>query len=480
MRQLTSIDSAFIYLEGEGRHNHLTGVYVYDQSTAKGGKVRFKDILEHVSSRLHRSPVFRQKLVKLPMSVDYPYWVDDENFDIEFHVRHIALPKPGDWRQFCILMARLHSRPLDMWRPAWEMYIVEGLDNIEGLPPGCFAVVAKYHHAAIDGATGVELLGALHDLTADTSPDERAPAWRPEPAPRKLGLLGRMALNNVRHPFQLTRSVASTLPTLGRHLLSREQKAPKNDRPVPETRFNGRVSPHRVFDGREFAFQEFRAIKNSLEGTTVNDVVLAVISGALRRYLLDKGELPEDSLVAMVPINTRVESNTTPGNQVSGMACPLNTQIEDPVERLQAITAATQQAKDTASGVGARQMTDIQQHIPSSTLALAGRLVNGLALGTRARFANCIITNVPGPQHPLYKNGAKLLSMWGCGPVIDGVGLLILATSYDGKVFLSVSSCRDIMPDVNFFADCMQESFDELRKASRRKRKGKGSKSRKR
>ena len=197
----------------------------------------------------------------------------------------------------------------------------------------------------------------------------------------------------------------------------------------------------------------------------MNDAVLAVVSGALRRYLQDKDELPEDSLVAAVPINTRSDSDTTPGNQVAGMICPLNTQIDDPLQRLAAISAATRQAKETANGVGARQMTDIQQHIPSSTLALAARLVNGLALGTRARFCNCIITNVPGPQNPLYKNGAKLLSMWGCGPVLDGVGLLILATSYDGKVFLSISSCRDILPDVSFFAECLQGSFDDLKDA---------------
>jgi diacylglycerol O-acyltransferase len=467
MRQLTSLDSAFIYLEGEGKHNHLTGVYVYDQSTAKGGKIRFKEILEHVSSRLHLSPVFRQKLAAVPMSVDYPYWVDDETFDIEFHVRHVALPKPGDWRQFCILISRLHARALDMSRPAWEMYIVEGLDHIEGLPPGCFAVVAKYHHAAIDGATGVELLGALHDLTADTPSASDAPPWQPKPMPSRFGLLGRAALNNLRSPFLLTRSVAATIPTLGRKLLSREQKATKSTTPVPETRFNGRVSPHRVFDGREFAFQDFRAIKNSVPGTTVNDVVLAVVSGALRRYLEDKDELPADSLVAAVPINIRSDSDSTPGNQVAGMMCPLNTQLEDPLERLQAISEATRDAKETANGVGARQMTDIQQHIPSSTLALAGRLVNGLALGTRARFTNCIITNVRGPQRPIYKNGAKLLSMWGCGPVLDGVGLLILATSYDGKVFLSASSCRDMMPDVSFFSECLQGSFEDLKDAAK-------------
>ena len=466
MRQLTSMDSAFIYLEGEGKHNHLTGVYIYDQSTAKGGKVRYKDLLANIESRLHRSPVFRQKLARVPMSVDYPYWVDDEHFDIEYHVRHIALPKPGDWRQFCILVARIHSRPLDMSRPAWEMVIVEGLDAIEGLPPGCFAVIPKYHHSAIDGATGVELLGALHDLTAKIPAAENTPAWVPEATPGMFNLLSRAAWRNTRSPFLLTKSIASTVPALSKRLLNKDQdEPPPSKTPVPATRFNGRVSPHRVFEGREFALDDFRALKNAIAGTTINDVVMAVCAGALRLYLQDKNELPEDSMVAAVPVSTRAQDENTPGNRLSAMMCPLSTQIEDPAERLQAISLATRNAKETANAVGARQMTDMTQHVPSATLALAGRLVNGLALGVRTPFCNCVITNVPGPQHPLYQCGAKLLSMWGCGPVLDGVGLLILAASYDGRIFLSVSSCREIMPDASFFAECLQQSFDDLQTA---------------
>lgn len=466
MRQLTSMDSTFIYLEGEGKHNHLTGVYIYDQSTAKGGKVRFKDLLANIESRLHRSPVFRQKLVRVPMSVDYPYWIDDENFDIEFHVRHIALPKPGDWRQFCIQVARLHSRPLDMSRPAWEMYIIEGLDAIEGLPAGCFALIPKYHHAAVDGATGVELLGAMHDLTAKIPAIKDAPVWQPKAPPGKLNLLARAAWRNTRSPLLLTKSIASTVPALGKRLLSKEQDEPAPSKtPVPATRFNERVSAHRVFEGRDFALDDFRALKNAIPGTTINDAVLAVCGGALRLYLQDKNELPEDSMVAAVPINTRVQDENTPGNQLSVMICPLGTQIENPAERLQAISLATRSTKETINAIGARQMTDITQHIPSSTMALAGRLVNGLALGVRTPFCNCVVTNVPGPQQPLYHCGAKLLSMWGCGPVLDGVGLLILATSYNGSIFLSVSSCREIMPDASFFAECLQQSCTELQAA---------------
>ncbi|MFV0276593.1 MAG: WS/DGAT/MGAT family O-acyltransferase, partial [Parahaliea sp.] len=464
MRQLTSLDAAFIYMEGDGKHNHLTGVYIYDQSTVSGGMLRFKDILAHVEERLQHSPVFRQKLLPVPMSMDYPYWVDDPDFDVEFHVRHIALPRPGDWRQFCILVARLHSRPLDMTRPAWEMYIVEGLDNIDHLPSGCFAVVSKYHHAAVDGATGVELLGALNDTTSDASSSSKSRRARYQPAlaPARFSLMRKALWNNLRQPFLLTRSVSLTLPPVARYFLGRIRTGAGERLPVPDTRFNGKVSAHRVFEGREFDLGIFRAIKNAVPGTTVNDVVLAVVAGALRRFLREHDELPEAPLVAAVPISSRGEHDDSPGNQVTIMTCALATDVDEPRQRLLNINASTRSSKATVNAIGARQMTDIQKHLPSATLALVGRLVNGMALGSRARFCNVVVTNVPGPQIPLYFCGARMVGSWGCGPVTDGVGLLILATSYHGKMFISLSSCREMLPEIAELAKHMQIACDEL------------------
>ncbi len=467
MRQLSAQDAAFLYLESQGAHLHLTALYIYDQSTAPGGLVRHKDILRYVESRLHVSPVFRQKLHSMPFVVDYPYWVDDRQFDLEYHIRHIALPEPRDWRQLCILVARIHSRRLDLTRPPWEMHLVEGLDNISGIPKGAFAIIAKYHHAAIDGVTGTEIIGGLHSTTPEFEPNPVAEPWEPEPQPSWLGLMTRAAVNNIRQPFQLTKALASVVPGLSQSLLKGELPDISQEYEVPETIFNVPVSAHRVFDGTSFKLKQLSAIRKAVAGATVNDVLLALCGGALREYLLSKDELPEESLIVMAPINTRTadEANVA-GNVLATMNVPVHSDVADPMARLRAVREATANAKATDSAIGARQMTDISRHIPSATLALAGRLVTGLGLGHRTRFANCTITNVPGPQQPLYLNGARLLMSTGCGPVLDGMGLILTAISYDGDVVLSLTSCREIMPDPEYFVSCMKRAFQALKKAA--------------
>jgi len=467
MRQLTAQDATFLYIESQGAHLHLTALYIYDQSTAPGGLVRHKDVLKYIESRLHTSPVFRQKLVSLPLSIDYPYWVDDDQFDLEFHVRHIALPEPRDWRQLCILISRINSRRLDLSRPPWEMYLVEGLDNIEGIPKGAFAIIAKYHHAAIDGATGSEIIGGLHSTTPEHDPNPEPEPWVPEPQPSWIGLMARAAVNNIREPFQLAKATAATLPGISQALLKGEMPEINQSYEVPDTRFNAPVSPHRVFDGVTFKLKQLSAIRKAVPGATVNDVVLAICGGALREYLTSKNELPDESLVVMAPINTRTADEAgVAGNVLATMFVPVHTDVADPLARLRAVREATADAKATDKAIGARQMTDITRHIPSATMALAGRLVTGLGLGHRARLANCTITNVPGPQQSLYLNGAKLLMSTGCGPVIDGMGLLIGAISYNGDMVLSFTGCRDITPDPEQLSACTIVSFNSLKKAA--------------
>ncbi len=468
MRQLSAQDAVFLYLESQGAHLHLTALYIYDQSTAPGGILRHKDVLRYLESRLHTSPVFRQKLVSLPYSVDFPWWVDDDQFDLEFHVRHIALPEPRDWRQLCILTARLHSRRLDMSRPPWEMYLVEGLDNIKGVPKGSFAIIAKYHHAAVDGVTGTEILSGLHSTTPDVDPDPQPLPWEPESPPSWFGLMNRAAVNNIRQPFQLAKAVASTVPGISRSLLRGQAAELNRSYDVPDTRFNAPVSAHRVFDGVTFKLKQLSAIRKAVPGATVNDVVLAICGGGLREYLESKNELPDESLIAMAPINTRTDEELDlVGNVLSMMYAPLHSDVEDPIARLRAVHEATANAKATERAVSARQMTDITRHMSSATMALAGRLVTELGLGHRAmRLANCVVTNVPGPQQPLYFNGAKLVKSTGCAPVIDGMGLLLGAISYNGEIILSITGCREIVPDPEFLAACLKRAFQRLKKAA--------------
>ncbi len=485
VRQLSAQDAAFLYLESQGAHLHLTGLYIYDQGTAPAGIVRHKEILSYVASRLHTSPIFRQKLVSLPLSVDYPYWVDDERFDLEFHIRHIALPQPRDWRQLCILVARIHSRPLDLSRPPWEMHVVEGLGNIRGIPKDAFAIVAKYHHAAIDGATGAEIIGGLHSTTPEHDPDPPAQPWEPERRPSWMGLMARAAINNVRTPFQLAKATAATLPVVSESLLKGELPDIKLADTVPRTRFNGTVTPRRVFEGVTFKLEQLARIRSAVSGATVNDVILTICGGGLRDYLDATGELPDDSLIAMAPINTRKpEEAEIAGNVLAPMFVPIHTDIADPLARLRAVREATRSAKETEHAIGARQMTDLTQHMPAATTALAGRLVTALGLGHRAiRLGNCTITNVPGPQQPLYLNGAKLIKSTGCGPVIDGMGLIISAISYNGEIVFSFTSCREMMPDPERLSALTKASFRSLKKAaaaetarSRKRRKAKGKK----
>ena len=470
MQQLSSLDAAFLYLDAPNSPMHVGGVQIYDQSNSPGGIVRFKDILKFYEDRLHLARCFRQKLVRVPFNMDHPYWVEDEHFNIEFHIRHIALPKPGDWRQLCIQIARLHARALDMSRPLWEVYVIEGLDSIDGLPPNCFAVYTKVHHAAIDGVSGAELTAAVHDMSPDAPPPVPASEWEPERNPTSVELITRAHLNNIRYPFNFARVMAQTAPQLTRAALGvttrklRPVRVPGN---VPRTRFNELLSPNRVVDGVTFTLDEIKEVKNAVEGATVNDVVMAVCGGALRNYLNSKHDLPEESLIAMAPVSVRKESERgDAGNQISMVTTPLFTDEDDPVERLKAIHGGMRESKELNKAVGARWMTDYTQFIPSTTFAMAARLYTQLGLGsTLSPIANCVVTNVPGPQVPLYSMGARLVRTHGLAPVFDGMGLNIAVFSYHGTLTISFVSCREMMPDPGFFSECIQKSFEELRDA---------------
>ncbi len=468
MEQLSGMDASFLYFETPNAPMHIGSFMIYDPSTAPGGFVRFKDILAHVQSRLPLSRTFRQKLVEVPMNADHPYWINDPDFDLEFHVRHIALPKPGDWRQLCIQAARLHSRPLDRNRPMWEMYVIEGLDHVEGTPPGSFAVLLKVHHALIDGVSGSEITEYIHDTEPDAPPPQVEDTFTPEQPPSPLELLVRANINNMMQPYRFFETMARSLPGLervARGLTSRQLQPPA---PVPRTRFNGRVSAHRVVDGRQFALDQVRAIKSAVPGATVNDAVLAIVGGALRRYLDRHGELPTTSMVAMAPISVRDTSQRgAGGNQVAAMLAPLGTDVADPVERLRAVYEGTRNSKALTHAIGARTLTDYSQFIPSALAGLAARLYTQTGMAEQAQpTMNCVVTNVPGPQTPLYLAGARAVRMVGLGPVLDGMGLIHPVFSYCGQISISFTSCRDLMPDPEFYAECLQVSFDQMAAAT--------------
>ena len=470
MQQLSSLDASFLSYETPNTPMHVGFIQIYDPSAAPGGKVRFKDILHHIEQRLHGFRGFRQKLVRVPFDLDNPYWIEDASFDLEYHVRHIALPQPGDWRQFCIQVARLHSRPLDLTKPLWEFTIIEGLDKIEGFPKGCFALVAKIHHAAIDGVSGMDMISALTDLSPD-APTPEPKAWQPETEPSPLSLLAQAQINNFRQPLRFLEVFQQSLPgfaKMGSGLARGDMRLPGGGKVPPRTRFNAKISPHRVLDGRTFDLGVIRRIREVVPGATVNDVVLAIVGGALRKYLNAKSELPTDSLIAMAPISVRTEMERgTFGNQVSAMMVALGTHLADPLVRLEYVHDDVKNSKALTSAVGARTLTQYSEFIPSGLAGLAARFYTQFGMADRtAPTINTVVSNVPGPQAPLYFAGARMVAFHGMGPISDGMGLIHAVVSYLGAISVAFTSDRDMLPDPAFYAQCLQDSFDELKSAA--------------
>ncbi len=469
MQQLSGQDASFVYSEQTHAPTHITSIGIYDQSTAPDGRVTFKGILGEIEPRLHLARAFRQKLVRVPNDLDHPWWVEDGDFDLEYHVRHIALPKPGDWRQFCIQVARLHARPLDLSRPLWEMYVIEGLDDIEGVPEGAFGVVLKIHHAAVDGKSGVEMSTAIHTQTpALEVPEPPETRWRPDRDPTSAELLARAGVNAWMAPARGVRLATRLVPGAARAVrVQRRQREAASMAAAPVSRFNGPVSRHRVIDACFFEFADLKPMRALVPGATVNDVALSVLGGGLRQYLLDEAELPGASLRAMTPVSVRAENEQgSLGNQVSAMLVSLATDVADPVERLVAVHASTAASKEITEAVGARNLTELSQLAPGALIGLGTRLAGQFSRRGMAGAVNTVVTNVPGPREPLYFAGAELLRTFGAGPVVDGMGLINIVTSYTDQFVLSFTADREMMPDPAHYADCIDASFQALAAAT--------------
>lgn len=480
MKQLGILDAAFINLEQTNTPQHVGGLGIYDPSSAPGGFVRFKQVIANFERRLQQNPLFRTRLVEVPGGVDRPYWVKDANFDVEFHLRHIALPQPGDWRQLCIQVARLHSRPLDLSRPLWEAYIIEGLDNIPNLPEGCFAIYTKMHHALVDGAGGSSFMALLHDLEPDPviDPNAEEPPRLVDTEPSVTELLTKASINSVKNSVDLLRGTITNAREMGKYIYGvAKDEIPTPDISAPKTILNRPVGPHRVFDAAEFPLEGFKDIKDAA-GVTVNDVALTVIGGALQRYLKARNEEPAGSLAASLPLNMRTRRGVTAdNNQVGAVFASMHSDIEDPLERMAAINQSTREAKESGEQ---SPMVDI--------LKLAGAVSPFIARGVAGFWArnhlsqhipvniSTVISNVAGPDFPLYCAGAKMVDYYGLGVLTPGMGIFHLVFSYSGKITLSVLADRDIMPDPEFYHDCLVASYEETYAAATAKgrKTGKG------
>jgi len=498
MRQLTGIESLCLRLESAATPMHVSTLAVYDRASAPGGKVEFADILRHFRERTHRAGIFRRRVVQLPMGLARPYWIEERDFDIEFHLRHLALPRPGDWQQLTTQVARLHSRPLDQARPLWECYVIDELDRIPGVTPGSFALFIKTHYAALGGALGTQLFAALHEL----APDSRASAPKGvqffDRPPTTAQLLLASAVDTLKTPLTVARWLAmraNPLLTFGSaalgRLLSRQSDSgaaasaraaqsssdtdahaqsdsappPASNLSPPHTRFNGMVSPHRVVEAVRFDLAEVERIRDKVPGATVLDVALAVIAGALHRYLDARLELPAVSLVAEVPSasrsGTRVYASPTLADST---AMRLFTEVEDQAERLRLIVAeARHRRADFQSFLGRRLMLDAVELVPDLVLGMAGDLVRRARLvGRLGPMINTSVASVRGPDTPLYLAGARLVDFYGLQSLSDLTGLAHLVGYYNGAMTISVTACRVMLPEPTRYADSLRRSYRSL------------------
>ncbi|MBV9195416.1 MAG: wax ester/triacylglycerol synthase family O-acyltransferase [Solirubrobacterales bacterium] len=482
MRQLTALDQQFLALEDSRNYGHVGSLGILDPSTAPGGSLSLINIQEHISERLPLVPPFRWRLQEVPLNLDYGYWIEDPDFDLEFHVRELALAPPGTDAQLAEQVARIFSRPLDRSRPLWELYL------IYGLPRGRVGVMTKIHHAVIDGISGAEILGALLDF----SPEGReAPPTLPAPpeAPGQLGMLARGLLGLPRYPLRLLSSVPRALPnveevptiatipgikTAGR-IVATAERAIGRRRVVghlnltpPHTSFNGRVSAHRRFAFGHLSLDDVKAIKNA-HGCTVNDVVVSICAGTVRRWLMEHRELPRRPLVAQIPVSVRKEDQLgTFGNRILLMTAPLYSNVKDPVKRLRLTHRALAQMKERHRALPADLLQDANQFIPPALFSRAARLTFSLSASRRAHPAwNLVVSNVPGPQVPLYMAGARLEAQYPISVVTDGMGLNITVMSYLGALDFGIVADREQMPDVWSLIEWLGEALEELRPAAR-------------
>ncbi len=473
MHQLSGLDASFLALETTVSTGHVGGVCLLDPSDAPH-PLTLSSITELLAQRLPLVPVLRRKLLEVPLGLDQPYWVDDPHFDIEYHIREVALPRPGSDAQLAEQIGRLHARPLDRRRPLWEMYLITGLAKRR------VVVYTKVHHSAIDGASGVELLTVLLDLSPAGRDLPEAEAFSPEAAPSRASItawaLARLAYRPVQSA-RIATGVARVLPTLAPAIrpivggilgLGRGDGGVIQSRPgrAPSTPFNKAITAHRRFAFCSVDLAAVKAVKNTY-GVSVNDVVMAMCAGALRRWLEDHDALPDAPLVAMIPVSVRDEaSKGALGNKVSAMLTPLPTNVMEPASRLAIVHEATKTAKSQQAAIPPGLVENISDFAPPALTARAARVMFATGVLHRLPPFNVVISNIPGPNVPVYLGGAKMLADYPISVLTDGQGLNITLVGYLGQLHFGLLACRELVPDIENLAGYLEDELDLLTKAA--------------
>ena len=458
---ISGTDAAFLYTETANSPMHVGTLAIVE------GSLSFDDFKSIIASRIHQLPKFRQKLVNVPFNLDYPYWADDANFDIDLHLHRMALPAPKDWNTLRTMASAILSNPLDLRRPLWSISLIEELDGLSQVPKGSVAMVAKVHHVMIDGISGVGIMGSLLDFDPKSRVDKNKPLrpFKPAPAPNELALLVKTFSDFVQNPLKLPRVASNTAYNLLKNQATNSIKPKEieaSSYSVPRTIFNHTISPKRSWGTTLLSLERLKKLKTIME-VSFNDIMLAICSTALRQYLLEKDKLPGQPLVAMVPVSTRRKDESNMDNQISSMFVPIATHIEDPIERLEVITEHTIQGKVRHQAMGAKTLSKMADAVPFGLANVASGIYSRYNLSQLHKPAfNVTITNVPGPQFPLYVNGHKVLNIMGMAPIIDGMGLIITIFSYNGEVTVSSTSDARTMPDVDKFSRYIREAANEL------------------
>ncbi len=475
-QRLSPQDALFLHLENEHQPMHVGSLAYLEGAPFFGdddGPFRLDAVRERIGSRLHLVPRFRKRIMEVPFNQGRPVWVDDEDFDLSYHVRLTALPRPGTEQQLLGLMERLQAVQLDRRRPLWEIWFVEG---VEGDRVG---IIQKTHHCLIDGVSGIDVATVLLDLEPDPPPIE-VPEWKVEPPPEPGALLVESLVERVVEPTELLRSVRAAvrlpqqagemltgghlgglLDTVveagGEHLAGLVSSAREVGGGRPDTPLNVPITPHRRMELVRVPLERVKAIKQAA-GCTINDVVLTACSMALGSFLQHRDALePGMVLKAMVPVSVRDESEQMAlGNRVSMLVAELPVSEPDPLEQLEFVSSRMRAAKSSGQQVGADALVALAGFAPSTLLSLAARLA------PRALPVNTVITNIPGPQFPLYCMGARVLEAFPYVNMIDGLALIMAVISYDGQLSFGVSSDRSAVPDVDLVARSLGEAFDEL------------------
>jgi WS/DGAT/MGAT family acyltransferase len=499
MDRLNGLDGAFVSLESPTTHLHILGALIFDPSSVPGG-VDFGRIRALVADRVHLVPPFRKRIAEVPFGLQHPLMVDDPDFDIDYHVRRVSLPRPGGQPELAALVGDLASRPLDRRRPLWEFHVVEGLEH------GRIALVPKVHHAILDGVSGAEVMAAFFDLTSDPPPrplfgasrlpprrrptagpkqsedpgsearsDRQDPPWSPAPEPSELDKWRDVLGSLPAHADTVVRAVSRTVRTV-RMLSARNRDGarvlPPSPFEAPRTSINRSISPYRRVAFAELALGDVRRIRDVLGGTA-NDVALTVTGGAMRSFFSGREERPEGPLVALVPVSVRVEEERgTLGNRLSAMLVSLADGIEKPGARLEQVREGMASAKEQSRSMGTDMFAGwAQATLPVVSTRLSRLITNLRLFDHTAPLFNLIVSNVPGPDFPLYLAGARMVAMYPLGPIIEGVGVNVTVFSYLDTMYVGIQGCWDLVPDIDAIAEGMEASLAGLlAEANRRDR----------